>query len=323
MRVLLVGQHDKWDWADNSGPSLIRRAGETLGHSFVSSFCEEPHVVLFVDWHKSMRHELSLANTRRIPTILIKYEPSVVIPGNRSDAVDAFFSKTIEVGRPEALPQVKWPQTTWNLEYFDSQSRVERVVAINANKYSCVRGELYSLRSMTFTHFSEVDVYGTEWTRSKTRNVLKFLREFVIALDYRNDSGVSLACASAITKAPRNYLGSPTNKRETLSHYTSSLVIENSSEYMTEKLFDSLLSGTIPIYVGPAVHKFGIPPLLVVQSGSTLEDIQGSIGLALSMDHEKWKEQTRKWLTSPGVQEAWDARFSSRKVFEVAEALSL
>jgi len=47
------------------------------------------------------------------------------------------------------------------------------------------------------------------------------------------------------------YVGWVEDKFSILSQFELSLVIENEADWVTEKIFDSIYAGTVPIYVGP------------------------------------------------------------------------
>jgi hypothetical protein len=51
-------------------------------------------------------------------------------------------------------------------------------------------------------------------------------------------------------------------------------VIENSADYLSEKLIDAVISGTIPIYVGPNLNTFGLPAELAYQVNGDLSSIR-------------------------------------------------
>jgi hypothetical protein len=58
--------------------------------------------------------------------------------------------------------------------------------------------------------------------------------------------------------------------------------MENEASYVSEKLFDALVYGCIPIYVGPNLEEFGIPQNVAfkIESNSTdVLDLNSLIGL--------------------------------------------
>ena len=52
-----------------------------------------------------------------------------------------------------------------------------------------------------------------------------------------------------------------------------SLVIENDDNYISEKLIDALLGGSIPIFIGGDFRRVGIPDASVVSNLFTPEEI--------------------------------------------------
>ncbi|MBI2509071.1 MAG: hypothetical protein HYV99_03580, partial [Betaproteobacteria bacterium] len=107
-------------------------------------------------------------------------------------------------------------------------------------------GDLYSKRIeaiAAFAKYDAVDLYGHTWDKWLTRcNLwLPYL------LHRRALLGV--------------YRGPSRSKYETLSGYTHSLCLENMrmDGYVTEKIFDCLYSGTIPLYLGAPDIKQYVP----------------------------------------------------------------
>jgi hypothetical protein len=106
--------------------------------------------------------------------------------------------------------------------------------------------------------------------------------------------------------APQNHLGSAGDKHEVLSRYKVSLIIENDVSAMSEKLVDCILSGAIPVYVGPKVSDFGIPSDLVVECEPNLESVLDSIDIALKLDFVAFSKRAMAWATLKSSEESWD-----------------
>ena len=51
------------------------------------------------------------------------------------------------------------------------------------------------------------------------------------------------------------------------------LVIENSNTTVTEKIFDAMINGCIPIYMGPDLKCFGIPSGITIESPKSISEI--------------------------------------------------
>ena len=98
------------------------------------------------------------------------------------------------------------------------------ITAISANKHSSYKGELYSERERAYSYFEkkrpeQFDFYGVLWENT------------------------SHPC----------YRGTVKSKKDTFQRYKFALCFENTSDihdYVTEKIFDCICSGIVPIYAG-------------------------------------------------------------------------
>jgi hypothetical protein len=123
-------------------------------------------------------------------------------------------------------------------EFWNREDRINRFVMINGNhKPTSYNGELYSKRIealATFAKFGTVDLFGRGWERWWSRSSMW--------MPYWRHRGTIMSI----------YKGACKSKFEVLSKYSFALCLENMAMkgYVTEKIFDCLYSGTIPLYVG-------------------------------------------------------------------------
>jgi hypothetical protein len=319
MKILFIGQNPNSGLKD-SDPTSLQSTALEMGHSLALTLSEFPDLVICVDWLKSCGGLVKKANSLGIPTVLVKNEPSIVTTEHGDRRTDSKFTAIVEVGRPNYLPLVRCPQT-WNSEYFDSSPRINRAVAISANKFSFVRGQQYSLRAKVYSNSNLTDLYGFGWDRSGINNVLKLAKELQIAVLGRSNK-ITFACLASFRLMPLNFIGQAGDKLEVLSRYKVSVVIENSSEYMSEKLIDSILAGTIPVYVGPPVEIFGIPPGLVVEANPNLQDVLRAVTLANSMPYGDWHDLAAGWLNAPETQKSWSAHRAMSQIIDIVGSVS-
>jgi hypothetical protein len=115
---------------------------------------------------------------------------------------------------------------------------------ICGNKFSNFKNELYSQRNLAIDFFSnsnlEFDMYGEGWNRRVFKGILRPLNRVRSARNF-------------LYKPPVAYKGVSINKFETLAEYKFSLCYENvkhTNGYISEKIFDSMFSGCVPIYLG-------------------------------------------------------------------------
>ena len=130
-------------------------------------------------------------------------------------------------------PRSKVMETLWQ-----RQPRERRIVVINGNHRPVSPNyELYSERIAVMAelaNFGAVDLYGRGWERWWSRNSMWWPY-------WRNRSTLMSI-----------YKGSCTSKYEVMSCYAFALCFENMAMkgYVTEKIFDCLYTGTVPIYFG-------------------------------------------------------------------------
>ena len=244
-----------------------------------------------------------------IPIIFIRNEPIVVWPSNYNLKAISFTSKLIDVGPLGDGTNLSfpWPQD-WNqnLEFKEvATTRSEAVVLVSGNKLSFIKGETYSLRRECIYNLADLDLYGTGWNFGLFQKLLILVEEMRLAISSGNFP--RLANSRGWLNQPSNWKGAPTSKLDKLSRYKYSLAIENSTGYLSEKIFDAFFARCIPIYVGPDVDKFGIPANLVVQVEPTLSSIERGIEIAKAMDYEQWLASLNTWLMSDVVFDKWSA----------------
>jgi hypothetical protein len=99
-----------------------------------------------------------------------------------------------------------------------------------------------------------------------------------------------------------------------MSAYKYSIVIENTSNYVSEKLFDSLLSGCIPIYVGPDLSLYDLPENLYLQAEPNFADIKSKMTHAQEQNYEEWAENVKVWLEQANTKENWSQEFFFKKI---------
>lgn len=239
---------------------------------------------------------------------LLRNEPPVVIPANYKSSRLTYFKKIIDFGVDQsnggfALP---WPQDWEKLRpyVFFREERLERTVVVASNKISFIDGEMYSLRRECQHLLPDIDLYGTGWNATSIRSALEAAKALGIAVFSKYP--ISKTAFRNYLARRKNYLGFSTNKLDTLSRYRQSLVIENYKGYLSEKLFDSFFAGTLPIYVGPPVHSFGIPRDLVIEANPNPTSIVEAINIGKNLDLSKWRARCWEFLNDPSVRKKWD-----------------
>jgi len=114
---------------------------------------------------------------------------------------------------------------------------------INSKKYSNSNNELYKEREKAIDFFNKsdlsFDLFGYGWDKRQFKGILKPFNRVSFARNFLYQPNPS-------------YKGTVKSKEDILSKYKYSLCFENciKTGYITEKIFDSMFSGCIPIYLG-------------------------------------------------------------------------
>jgi hypothetical protein len=150
---------------------------------------------------------------------------------------DGYSLKGVDISK---LRQLYWPQPRNEVieAYWVRTDRMDRIVVINSNHIPRkVFNELYSKRieaMVSLAKLGVVDLYGRGWAKWWSRASMW--------LPYWKN------CKSLMSI----YKGACASKYEVLSQYKFCLCFENMvmKGYVTEKIFDCLYAGTIPLYLG-------------------------------------------------------------------------
>lgn len=266
--------------------------------------------LVVVDMNRDSKRVIEHFKLEQKRCILIRQEPHVVCPANYSASTIALFGKIIDVGRvcPESTLSIPCPQV-WPEALPDPGSMTSRNVStpvlMNANKMSFIRGELYSLRRVII-HRQAVDLYGPRWDSTGLARLKTLAGELAICLrSFRKPSPKSIA--KWFRRHPR-YLGLAADKISVYSGYKVVLAIENSREYVSEKLLDAIFAGCIPVYVGPPLDDFGIPDALVVKSQPNPRAVASAIEIAKAMDYPAWFDEAISYLSNSKQVDFWSPK---------------
>ena len=106
-----------------------------------------------------------------------------------------------------------------------------------------------------------------------------------------------------------NRMGHIVDKVDALRMAPVSIVIENSADYVSEKVFDAIAAGVLPLRVGPKDSELGFPPEAAVSLDPSPRNIVDAL---LSLDSEEVAYRVsvgRKWMETQrdlgALQEPW------------------
>jgi len=236
--------------------------------------------------HGYSMHAISEANKSKVPKnrmILVLWEPPIIKPKLHSDKFLSNFG-FIYVPSKEWARKYNAIYFNWPVEVIKSEPKITKfenrdnnAVMVQANKVNFFRGENYSLRRIILFKSLKlkdpIALYGSEWEKLPIMQILKSFVNFL--LNIRN--GISWHAIKYTKSKYPYYKGITKNKFLTLAKYKISIVIENHNSYVSEKIFDSLNSNCITIYVGPNLAEYGINNNIAIQSDPNPKSILNSL----------------------------------------------
>jgi hypothetical protein len=284
------------------------------GHTINNKIKDPNFDVLIMNSYLNERKiGISKINKHRIKKFLILWEPKQVKPKlykkshlTKYDHIYTPSNLWIKAGN---FHQFNWPQglVDANLESeMDWNRRKNKSILICGNKHSVMKGELYSLRRAIISKSNQkniLDFAGTGWKQGKLRSILSILKS-LIKSKFNHISPNSLRY---LNPNLINYLGPITDKLSTQNEYKISLVVENSSDYISEKIFDALASQNIVVYVGAEISRFGLNQKMVVQveknADLVCKILTNLLSLAPNVQYKKMCEQQLEYRK---IKEDWD-----------------
>jgi len=231
----------------------------------------------------SFNHDPSFRFPSSDYRVLLLWEPKAVMPWQYQPRNYSAFDLVIPMSswRARNLGLADFGFHPYNFEGIkpitSNALRTRRVVMINSAKFSSGCSSMYGLRrtisKRLFDLGEDYSLYGTNWHMSKTLEV----RKRITSLKNPLIAGEKI-CARELTSqlwyAYPEYKGWVENKFEILSYFELSLVIENEQDWVTEKLFDSLYGGAVPIYVGPDLsQEFPRLERCIIRAGASVDEV--------------------------------------------------
>lgn len=282
---------------------------ENLGHQVIDYWDSTATHFVSLDHHKNGLAVVA----KQIPVekrVLVVQEPFVVQPANYSPRIQskygAIVSLTPETGE-ETLP---WPQANWPvMELIKDNREINSVILVNANKSSFLPGSRYGLRRKVMNAFLaegiSFDLAGSGWDRSGFSQI----KHNLIGIAYAIVNGCFPRLSEYSFPTTNHPLlhkyGVVESKYELMANKDFAVVIENSQTYISEKLFDAVIAGCIPLYCGPRLSRFGIPEGIAVELPNRPEAFVNAYRSLTQQQKDLIRENGQLWLNSPDTISTW------------------
>lgn len=230
---------------------------------------------------------------------LFALEPRVVLPFNYRWWV-SHFDATFYPGRAVTNEVnghlLNWPAD--GLENFETKPSPGKGIAlVNSNQFSAVPSSLYELRYAAAKEWPDLTLAGNKWEMPRFRKLMTALKAIAMAVLALERPRLLTGLVWALRPPGENT--AVQDKQEFFRHYRFALVIENSLEYYSEKVFDAIRAGLIPIYVGAP-----LPPEieeLVFRAPAEISGMREVLELAKKADTKLWNRERLSFLESEEV----------------------
>ena len=195
--------------------------------------------------------------------VLILAEPKTVIPSQYKKSVLNKFNLVIPISKIRAN-QVgcdDWAPIPYDfgIKNYNEDFRIEKVVMINSAKFSANKNSLYGLRRKVSKRLNHLNIgyklIGDNWHMKKSKEFRERIWGVRKEVSAGNFPDLEEAFSNFFYKYPE-YCGRVDDKFAELSKYKYALVIENEADYISEKLFDAICAGCVPVYIGYDLSSF-------------------------------------------------------------------
>lgn len=271
---------------------------------------------------------------KREKTILLRTEPKSVYPAQYKKRIEALYGLIISPGGTdkschttefvrqdyqfqnthsgptfsdpdlrkllqESLTRGKFTRQNWN-------NRSKNIVMLASNKFSPCLDSGYSIRRRIALMNLDLDVlqiYGKYWTSSL------FIRFHQFAAMYKFNLSTGFLPQFNLAQFKRieckGVIGEASSKFELLDDSKFLLVVENSKDYITEKIFDAFVLGVIPIYIGPKIGELGIPEEAFIQIDWDLSNFSSVFASLNDLDIESYLDAIGTFISSEDFWSKW------------------
>lgn len=260
----------------------------------------ESDLVIFVNYNRKFLKKVRNHNSK---LVLIRLEPKAVLPIQYKKRIEKKFDLVISPGRQiekgSNVKFIEWPYkfdinpSTPSSESIDIKSVIEKVISegyfefknwklrkhkmvmVTANKVSPTSHSNYKLRRELATSLpkNNLEVYGALWNSKKLTAFVNRTRVLIYTLRSGYLPNLREIYGDIFLRY-KNYISEPENKHDVLKNFCFSLVIENTPDYCSEKIFDAMINGTIPIYIGPKHNAINLPENVFIWCSGSLDELQ-------------------------------------------------
>ena len=253
---------------------------------------------------RSMKRSLGRWRVPRQRRVLIMMEPAVSQPALHSHSYLRLFGSIFAASREWAAKEgaipFLWPQDISSATV--AAPVTADVAMLCANKRSAMPTSLYGLRRGVIRELQAqqggLALFGSGWNESSVNYLAQAARS-VLKTTIAHKAPSLREAFGRVTVTPGTARGFIADKSTGVASAPVSVVIENSPDYVSEKLVDVIRVGRIPVYVGPNLDEYLIPSEVAIVAEPSVRSIMASIRRACSDTGTEAQLLGAEWLASP------------------------
>lgn len=269
-------------------------------------------------------------------TILVRLEPDSVFPSQYSEKVSKKYQLIFSPGSIGAIQKrenlIKHPyllhikptrpagnepnlqewissnidQGNFTLEHWKQRNGL--VCMVSGNKVSPKTNSNYGLRRKIAKELDPkiLDIYGPLWNKRIFEKIHHRIGVAIFAIKNQTLPNI-FSVYGNLLMGFSNAKGPVINKQLLIQSYKYSIVVENSQTAVTEKIFDCLINGVLPIYVGPDLAQYGVPEELAYVIHGSAEEILNILLVADDAEIQRKLDAMRRYIQSKHFWDNWPA----------------
>jgi len=249
-----------------------------------------------------LQSQFAIAPSR---TALILLEPPVTAPMMYRRASLRLYQHVFAASRLWALrvdgEAFLWPQVL-KPSLVTPEPGPFAASLINADKRSAVPGSLYGLRRSIIRIFDSsstpLAVFGPGWGDSPVRRLRKAAKSTAKAARAGVAPNIGEVLGDLTLRA-QHWRGPVDAKSQAFATAPTTIVVENSRDYVSEKLVDAICAGVAPLYVGPPLAEFGLPSEIAVECRADSIEILRALRALTKDRRAEVVAAGQRWLAGP------------------------
>jgi hypothetical protein len=308
---------------------LLRERGFVLTNDPAASY------LLCIDHNSKAYSKFISSGGSPLRAVLLRLEPDVIFPSQYMKSVTSLYTLVLSPGglpssrnasdfslgwgyrldENPLLPSLNPTKLSYAVAELpiepsdilsDWHGREIDFSMIASNKVSPISSSNYGLRRRIAGEMSprSLSLFGNHW---EAFSLAKLQHRIGVAkFSLQNGFFPNLGSTyGALFKTYKTFKGPINNKFLVIKKSKFNIVIENSNSCVTEKLFDSLIGGAIPIYHGPKLSEVGIKDEIALELPRGIDTLEN---LTLTITDEevvRLRQAGKKFLASSNFENNW------------------